>query len=249
MHSNDLEKIFTENTGNVIHKWKHYFDIYDRHFQRYRNKKVTILEIGIYKGGSLGMWQQYFGDNCQIIGIDINPICKRFENEKIKVYIGSQEDRAFLQKIKAEIPKVDILIDDGGHMMDQLRISFEELYDMVDENGVYLAEDLHTCYWPSYDGGYKRKGSFIEYCKNLIDQLNAWHSNQKALQVTEFTKTTHSIHFYDSIVVFEKRKMEKPYHLYSGKVMNEDIISEPPKVSSWKKLKILLYKHLGIDLR
>jgi hypothetical protein len=133
-------------------------------------------------------------------------------------------------------------------MMDQLRISFEELYDLVDENGVYLAEDLHTCYWPAYDGGYKRKRSFIEYCKNLIDQLNAWHSNQKALQVTEFTKTTHSIHFYDSIVVFEKRKIEKPFHLYSGKVEMEDIISDPPKVNAWKKVKILLYKHLGIDL-
>jgi SAM-dependent methyltransferase len=248
VYTNDLEKIFAENTGNIIHKWKHYFEIYDKHFQRYRNKKVTILEIGIFKGGSLDMWQKYFGDNCQIIGIDINPLCKRFENDKIKVYIGSQEDRSFLRKIKAEIPKVDILIDDGGHMMDQLRISFEELYDLVDENGVYLAEDLHTCYLPEYDGGYKRKRSFMEYCKELIDQLNAWHSNQRKLKITEFTKTTHSIHFYESIVVFEKRKIEQPYHLFSGKEESEDIISDPPKVSSWKKLKILLYKHLGIDL-
>ena len=87
MHKNDLEKIFHEHTGNIIHKWNHYLEIYDRHFQKFRNKKITIMEIGVYKGGSLEMWQRYFGDQCQIIGVDINPLCKRFENDKIKITI------------------------------------------------------------------------------------------------------------------------------------------------------------------
>jgi hypothetical protein len=70
-------------------------------------------------------------------------------------------------------------------------------------NGVYLVEDLHTAYWSEYEGGLKRQESFLETCKGLIDELNADHS-RGALPPTEFTRTTLSMHFYDSIVVFEK---------------------------------------------
>jgi len=249
VYKNDLEKIFQEHTGNIIHKWNHYFEIYDRHFSRFRNKKITILEIGVYKGGSLEMWRKYFGQNCEIIGIDINPLCERFENDYTRIFIGSQEDRDFLRDLKTKIPKVDILIDDGGHMMNHLRITFDELYDWVAENGVYLAEDLHTCYWPSYEGGYRRSNSFIEYTKKLIDQLNAWHSQQSVFKVSDFTRTTHSMHFYDSIVVFEKGKIEKPFHLYKGKLEDKEIESDPPKITNWwRSFKNKVYKYTRIEI-
>jgi hypothetical protein len=76
-------------------------------------------------------------------------------------------------------------------------------YPSVSRNGVYVVEDLHTAYWEEYEGGLKRKGSFIEYCKDLIDELNADHT-RGAVQPTPFTLSTLSMHFYDSIVVFEK---------------------------------------------
>jgi hypothetical protein len=53
---NDLLKYFENNPGNLIHKWMHYFEIYDRHFSRFRNKDVHIVEIGVFQGGSLQMW-------------------------------------------------------------------------------------------------------------------------------------------------------------------------------------------------
>src|SRR5450755_2756362 len=102
---NDLEKIFTEHKGNIIHKWQHYFEIYDKHFSRYRNKKFVLMEIGVSKGGSLELWRKYFGKECEIIGIDINPACKQFETENTKIFIGSQADKAFLSQLKKEIPK------------------------------------------------------------------------------------------------------------------------------------------------
>ena len=248
MYKNDLERIFHEHTGNIIHKWQHYFGIYDRHFSRFRNKKVTILEIGVHKGGSLELWRKYFGENCEIIAIDINPQCKRFENSFTKIFIGSQEDKAFLQNLKKQIPKVDILIDDGGHMMNHLRVTFDELYDWVAEDGVYLAEYLHTCYWPDFEGGFRRSNSFIEYTKDLIDQLNAWHSQQKRFKISEFTRTTHSMHYYDSIVVFEKSKMEKPFHLYAGKIEEKEIEAGPPAISGlWRRLKNKIYRYSGIE--
>src|SRR4029077_10756269 len=100
---NPLEKYFRANTERVIHKWIHYFDIYHRHFQRFRGKPVVILEFGVNKGGSLQMWRDYFGRDATIYGVDIDPRCADLGGLRIKVFIGDQEDRDFLQKIAAEI--------------------------------------------------------------------------------------------------------------------------------------------------
>lgn len=214
----DLENYFKNNTDKLIHKWNHYFDIYDRHFSRFRNKEIVILEIGVSQGGSLQMWKNYFGKDAKIYGIDIEPRCKKLEEDNVKIFIGSQSDRKFLQEVKRSIPKIDILIDDGGHTMEQLRVSFEELFDHVSSDGVYLAEDLHTAYWKDYGGGYKKRNSFIEYSKNFIDYLNAYHSRQRKLKVSEFTKSVDSLHYYDSILVIEKRIKNEPYHEKTGKM-------------------------------
>jgi hypothetical protein len=232
---NDLEKYFTENTGRLIHKWKHYFEIYDRHFSRFRGTDVNIVEFGVYQGGSLQMWKNYFGPKAKIFGIDINPHCKKLEEEQIEIIIGDQEDRIFLKSLTKIIPKIDIMIDDGGHTMRQQINTYEELFSYIDKNGVYLCEDIHTSYWPGLGGGYKRRDTFIEYSKNFIDYINAWHYVQTGkLSVTEFTKSVHSLHYYDSILVIEKRPIEKPFHLKTGALAIPDF--HRPK-SLLKRLK------------
>ena len=153
-----LHDYFINNTNNAIHKWYMYFDAYQRHFSRFRGKDVNILEIGVQNGGSARMWKHYFthgypNAKVQIYGVDIDSRCKAFEEDGIEIFIGSQEDREFWRKLKTKIPKVDILIDDGGHTMRQQIITFEEMFDFVKDGGVYLCEDLHTSYWKSY-GGY-----------------------------------------------------------------------------------------------
>jgi len=213
---NDLEKYFRQNDKRLIHKWIHYFDIYDRHFSQFRDKEIVLLEIGVSQGGSLQMWKNYFGEKAKIYGIDIDPRCKKFEEENITIFIGSQSDRNFLNEVKLQIPKIDILIDDGGHTMDQQIVSFEELFGCIKDDGVYLCEDLHTSYWPPFGGGYKKPGTFIEYSKDFIDFLNAYHSKEKSLKVNDFTKTVDSIHYYDSILVIEKKQKGKPYAEKTG---------------------------------
>lgn len=214
---NDLEIYFRKNNARLIDKWIHYFDIYDRHFNRFRNKEVVILEIGVFHGGSLQMWKNYFGNQAKIYGIDIDPRCKSFEEEHIEILIGSQSDRKFLEKVKTQIPPIDILIDDGGHTMKQQIVTYEELFSHIKDNGIYLCEDLHTSYWMKFGGGYKRRRSFIEYSKNFIDYLNAYHSKQKSLQVNDFTNSVDSIHYYDSIIVVEKKKRVPPHSERTGK--------------------------------
>jgi hypothetical protein len=214
---NDLLKYFESNTGSLIHKWMHYFDIYDRHFARFRGQDVHVLEIGVSHGGSLQMWRDYFGKSAKIYGADINPFCKNFETENTKIFIGDQSDKKFLQHLKNEIPRLDILIDDGGHLANQQIATFEILFPHVSPNGVYLCEDLHTSYWDDWGGGVGKKGTFIEYSKRLIDQVNAWHSREpRKLDVNDFTRSTFGLSFYDSVLVIEKRPMEKPYHRKTG---------------------------------
>lgn len=213
---NDLERYFKENTERVIYKWDHYFEIYDRHFSKYRDKDIVLLEIGTFNGGSLQMWKNYFGNRAKIYGIDINPKCKEVEEENITILIGSQSDRNFLKKVREEIPPIDILIDDGGHTMLQQIVSFEELFSHIKPDGVYLCEDNHTSYWRNYGGGLKRKGTFIEYSKNFIDYLHAYHSKERSFKVNEFTESVHSLHYYDSILVIEKLPMVKPISHKSG---------------------------------
>ena len=88
----DLESWFRQGKPVNIHKWQHYFEIYERHFTPFRGKAVKVLEIGVYKGGSLAMWRSYFGSGSIIVGLDIDPTCKQFEKafDNIHVRIGDQ---------------------------------------------------------------------------------------------------------------------------------------------------------------
>lgn len=215
---NPLLDYFNNNKGRLIHKWMHYFDIYHRHFNAYRGKPITVVEFGVYHGGSVQMWKHYFGKKARIIGIDINPQCKDLEEKQIEIYIGDQEDRAFLRKLRKEVGPIDILIEDGGHTMKQQITTFEEMFPAVKDGGVYLVEDLHTSYWKEYGGKYKKPGTFIEYSKHLIDQINAYHSKDKKNHpVTSYTKQIQGMHIYDSIIVFDKAIVSKPYARKVGK--------------------------------
>lgn len=213
---NDLEKYFNENTGRLIDKWQHYFEIYDRHFSRFREKEVVVVEFGVYQGGSLQMWKHYFGPGARIYGIDINPHCKQLEEDRIEIIIGDQEDRDFLRSLASRIPKIDVLIEDGGHTMGQQIATFEEMFPQVAADGIYLCEDLHTSYWPDYGGGLRRRDSFIEYSKHFIDRLNAWHSVEPDYKVDPMTRTAHSLSYYDSVIVIEKRAVEAPTRRKTG---------------------------------
>lgn len=213
----DLESYFRNNTGRRINKWTHYFDVYEQHFRRFRGKPIVMLEIGVGQGGSLQMWRHYFGADVKIYGIDVDPRCAQLADDNIEILIGSQSDRAFLREVKHRIGQVDILLDDGGHTMRQQIIAFEELFSLVAHDGVYVVEDLHTSYWPSYGGGVKRRGTFIEYSKNFIDCIHGYHSRQWRFRVNEWTKSIASLHFYDSILVIEKRAMSRPSMERTGK--------------------------------
>jgi cephalosporin hydroxylase len=216
--ANPLAEYFRNNPGRLIDKWHHYFEIYHRHFAAFRGRSPVVVEIGVYHGGSLEMWRHYFGRGARIVGIDLDPRCRLFEGDSVSVMIGDQADRKFLSEVRARYPHVDIVIDDGGHTMAQQITSFEELYPHIQPHGVYLCEDLHTSYYPPYGGGYRRDGTFIQYATRLVDQLHAWYSTEPdRFRIDEITRSTHGLHFYDSVLVVEKRPIAEPTASKTGK--------------------------------
>ena len=203
--------------GRLVHRWRHYFDIYHRHFSGFRGQPLTVIEIGVFNGGSLRMWREYFGPDATIVGVDVNPDCQQFEEPGIDIVIGDQGDRTFLRSLADRYPNFAILIDDGGHRMHQQIATFEELYPRLRPKGVYLCEDTHTSYMPVFGGGYRQPGTFIETVKPLIDRLHAFHSvDQSQLAPDEFTRSTDSLCFYDSVVVIEKSPRAKPVEVVYG---------------------------------
>jgi hypothetical protein len=206
---------FLTNDGKIIHKCVHYFPVYDRHFSFYQNKSLTFLEIGVSRGGSLRMWQRYFGPLAKIIGIDIKTKCKELEGNGVFVRIGDQSDEAFLQSILDEFGPPDIVLDDGSHVMEHIAASFFFLYPKMPKNGVYMVEDLCTAYWPEFGGGVDKPDTFVNLSKRFIDQLNADHT-RGALTPDFVTRQTFGIHFYDSMIAFEKGDVWRKEALQTG---------------------------------
>lgn len=213
-----LYEIFDRHTGDEIYKWDHYFRIYERHLAKFRNSKepITVIEIGVLYGGSLQMWQKYFGENATIVGIDIYKECKKYEKENIKIRIGSQADEDFLDNLVKEFPKIDVIIDDGSHRVVHQKFTFKHLFPHLNVGGVYIIEDTHSSYWVSFGGGLNRNGSLIQFCKSLIDSLHARYSEQANFKPDYYTEFISGIHFYDSILCIDKEKTAMPITLKRG---------------------------------
>ena len=198
-------KIFFENKGNVIHKWVHYLPIYDQLLGPYARTKVRMLEIGVHKGGSLDMWRKLLGPDAMIFGIDIDPNCAQFDGKSAQVRIGSQADPDFLRRVVKEMGGVDIILDDGSHVASHQRASFEALFPLLSDGGLYIIEDMQTAYWGHFEGGLRRKGTAIEFLKDKLDAMHR-HYLVPGQNTSEAIPEIESIQFFDAIAAVRKRR-------------------------------------------
>lgn len=231
---NPLLDDFMSNSGRCIHKWVDYFDVYHRAFQKYRGKPITFLEIGVQNGGSTKMWSRYFGPSAKIIGVDIDPNCRSLESEGYEIWIGDQADPEFWREFKAKHAEIDIVLDDGGHTMQQQINTFEALFPILKNNGTYLCEDTHTSYFQTHGGGHKKPGTFHEYVKNLVDEMHAWYfAPSDKLADAYIARNLYAISVFDSIVVLEKRLKNEPLALVRG----YDGHSTPPRIMGLRDIR------------
>jgi hypothetical protein len=206
--------LFFANDGPVIHKWLHYFAIYDQLLEPFIGTGVRMLEIGVSKGGSLGLWRKFLGPKAVIFGIDVDPSCAVFDGQFAGVRIGSQDDPEFLRKVVAEMGGLDVLLDDGSHIGRHQRASFDVLFPLLSEGGLYIIEDMHSSYWSECEGGMKKPGTAIEFLKDQIDDMHRQYRNPQ-LNKPEFMTEIESIQFFDSIAVVRKRRQLPRFHMHS----------------------------------
>jgi len=148
-----------------------YLRKYEKYLSFSRDENLKILEIGVLEAKSLYTWMEYFY-NSEILGIDINPECKKYEKDKIKIEIGSQDDPEFLKKITENYGPFDLIIDDGSHINKHMIFTFENLFSSLESQGVYIIEDVCCSYWQNYGGSLNNPNSVIEYFKKKVDEVN-----------------------------------------------------------------------------
>ena len=205
--------------SSIIHD---YLKKYEKYFPFKRTDKITLLEIGILNGESLRTWKDYFV-NAKIIGIDINPECKKHEEERIHIEIGDQSDESFLKNITNKYGSFDLIVDDGSHINSHVITSFKFLFNFVKSQGLYVVEDSCTSYWWDYEGGLKKEGTSIEFFKNIIDEVNfggeltdnfiSVHARRDDLLFNQFKRKGYenfgmyieSINFLNSLILITKR--------------------------------------------
>ena len=176
------------NFGITTDKENSYLHNYDEFFSRFREDEIHFLEIGIFNGGSLLLWAEYFKKGL-IYGID----AEHELPEKYFQFLSENNiDRVhpFLDFITPDLAvpfdkrkkkfddllgnlKFDVILDDGAHTYTHTKGSYEVLFDsFLKPGGLYIIEDWGTTYftdWP--DGSVEGDKGIGKMIKELSDEV------------------------------------------------------------------------------
>lgn len=216
-----LFDLYQNHTGKVSDKWDIYLKTYDRLFKEIINKPLRMLEIGIQNGGSLEIWNKYFNNVELLIGCDIDTRCKNlsYDSNKISVIVGDANTHQTETEIEKISKSFNLIIDDGSHTSADIVKSFCKYFPKLENDGIFIIEDLHCSYFPSYEGGLNYEFSSIEFLKLLSDIANFEHwgvTTSRSDLIKRFTthyncvinenelSKIHSIEFVNSICIIRK---------------------------------------------
>lgn len=152
---------------------------YDKRLKHLRNEKLNFLEIGIWEGGSILMWHEYFS-NATIHAADLYDY-SRLNSERIVTHIANQEREDELRTLPKNL---DIILDDGGHTMLQQQVTLKVLFnEHLKSGGLFILEDLHTS-GPAY--AYTHGSTSTNNTLKLLEDLkNNSFSNDNNYFITE----------------------------------------------------------------
>lgn len=221
-----LVQLYEQHQGKVSDKWSGYLPAYDAILSGYRDRPVRMLEIGVQNGGSLEIWSRYFPKAEQLVGCDINPDCGqlKFEDTRIQVVVGDAGSEDDAQRIRSLMGRIDIVLDDGSHRSSDIIKAFARFFPMLEDDGIFVAEDLHCSYWAAYEGGLHDPFSALAFFKHLVDVLNHEHwgierartallqgiFERHGVQLSEGDLASiHSIEFINSICVVRKAAVDQ----------------------------------------
>lgn len=207
-------KYNTDKTNNW-HSFngKSYLHIYENYFFNLKEKKINILEIGVKNGNSLRVWKEYF-PNANICGLDLNADCLKHSEDRIEVFVGSQNDPEIIKNIIDKYKNFDIIIDDGSHINELIVDSFNLLSPYMKNSGIYIIEDLNCSYqdlntvggWDGELDRNKKNGVCLAHKRETLDEFfkHIIHKIDKNISDQNDNNNINkieSIHFYSHISI------------------------------------------------
>jgi hypothetical protein len=219
--ASELDQLAIRYGTDKSSQWHDYAKRYEKYFAPYKDRSIKFLEIGLAMGYSAHMWEHYFS-KAQLHFIESDKkfldIYQSLDSSRSHCYLLDQaNENDLLHFINHVGGEFDIILDDGGHQMDQQIISFRMLFPTLKSGGMYIIEDLATSFTAT--GSYKPEsmpGSTVFFLKQLIDEINAFTIKPAGLpyfcadykrynDLSYYQKHIESIHFYNCMVVIIKR--------------------------------------------
>lgn len=143
-----------------------YCNFYEQQFGYLRDDAIKILEIGVFKGHSISMWEQAF-PRAEITGIDRDLGQLERSPQRAKLFSADASDRKALRQICEERGPFDIIVEDSAHTIDVTHAAFEALFiDHVSPGGWFVVEDT-AAHWKCYPG----RNAFSEWAVDLAGRM------------------------------------------------------------------------------
>ena len=173
----NLTTIFDKYNSDKNSSFHNYCRQYESIMRDYRTKDISFLELGVLNGESIKMWREVFPNAKRIVGVDITPECKQYENadKSIFIEIGDATNSEFIKYINEKYGPFDIILDDASHINKDIILSFEKLFPLMNDNGLYIVEDTHAYRNPLLvDSDYL---SHLVYFGQYFPYLSQWRYN------------------------------------------------------------------------
>ena len=169
-----FDVIFNKYDTDKNTKFHNYTRQYNTLFKEFRNKPIKYLEIGVFNGGSIKAFKEAFRNSTCIVGLDIDNRCKKYEDidNNIFIEIGDATNIDFIKSITEKYGTFDVILDDGSHINKDVIKSFELLFPLLNDDGLYIVEDT-ICY---KENSYivQSYENHLQYFFNYVKYLNQW---------------------------------------------------------------------------
>ena len=174
---NELDMIMRNNDTDKSSIYHNYPRQYNDYFHRFKFKNIKLLEIGVFRGGSLKSWREFLPNATHIVGVDILDWCKDYQNISNGMYveIGNVTNKEFIEYIYNKYGSFDVIIDDGSHKNDHVIKAFESLFPLMNDNGLYIVEDTNV--YTSDEHINKSYPNHIDYFTQFLPYLNQGRNN------------------------------------------------------------------------
>ena len=217
-------------------KFDNFFDEYDTLLATCRGRVKTVLEVGVQGGGSLSLWRKYFPSLVKVVGIDTHIACQKWQRDGVSIHIGDAANREFMDGVCREEGNFDVVIDDGSHLAEHQRRTFDIMFPHVNDKGWYIIEDTQCSYWPRLGGGYKKDG-VMELCKDLADCVTWWAIEGKdrmrqSPEVAKYNGLIRSVHVHPASVFIEKgpERDHNEHYAFSNPAQHADWVKHHPRI-------------------